>query len=134
MNGIQEIPVLPVADPGPLEVFCGGVLNKLGPFRGAKVPDGVHVVVFSQHSGQVVPVPRQNVDHTSWKVRRVKNLQRKVGGCYFNAQSTVSIITGRNTINLINKSKSPHTVPDMLQSLFGKVLENMKYNEPGRQK
>ena len=43
----------------------------------------------------------------------------------FNAQSTVSVIAVRNTINLF-KSQSLFTVPDISQSLFGDVLEEKK--------
>ena len=76
LKAIPKIPVLSIADPGPLQVFCRCMLNKLGPFCGAKVPDGMHIVVFSQYAGQVVPVPCQNVDHASRNIGRVKNLQK----------------------------------------------------------
>ena len=43
----------------------------------------------------------------------------------FNAQSSISVTAVRNTIHLIT-SQSLLTVPDISQSLFGEVLENMK--------
>ena len=52
---------------------------------------------------------------------------------FFNAQSTVSVITGRNTIHLIT-SQSLFTVPDISQYLFAEDLEKTKQNEPGMQK
>ena len=42
----------------------------------------------------------------------------------FNAQSIVSVISGRNTIHLIT-CHSLLTVPDISQYLFGEVLEKM---------
>ena len=51
----------------------------------------------------------------------------------FNAQSTISVISRRNKITLIT-SQSDFTVPDIPQSLLGEVWEQMKQNEPGKQK
>ena len=48
----------------------------------------------------------------------------------FNAQSTVSVISGRNTIHLITSKGLSFTQLDILQSLFGE----MKQNEPERHK
>ena len=46
---------------------------------------------------------------------------------------TVLVISGRNTIHLIT-GQSFLTIPDNSQSLYGEVLEKMKYNEPEMQK
>ena len=48
----------------------------------------------------------------------------------FNAQSTISLIWGRNTIHQIT-NQNLFTIPDTSQSLFGQVLDTMMSNELG---
>ena len=51
---------------------------------------------------------------------------------YFNVQSAILVISGRNTIYVII-SQSLFIVPDILESLFGEVLDEMKWNELERE-
>ena len=48
-----------------------------------------------------------------------------VGNWVLNAQSTVSVVSGRNTIHQTT-SQSNFTVPDTSQSLYGESLFNVR--------
>ena len=65
LHAVKPVSTLTVVHKGAFNVDCGGPLHKFVPFRGAKVPHGLHILVLQQVFGQMIPVTRYDVNNTA---------------------------------------------------------------------
>lgn len=75
----SPVPGLTIVDPGPLNIFRWGVLDKSRSLRRPKVPDGLHVLVLRQVLRKVISITCDDVDHATRKIGSVENLGKNLG-------------------------------------------------------
>ncbi len=68
---VHQIARQSVADPRPLHIGGGLVLDVITVFHRAEVPGRVHIIVLDESLGQVVAVACDYVGHTARQVERI---------------------------------------------------------------
>lgn len=80
LSGIGPITGLTVVDKSALEVAARELLNVVASDGRSKVPDGIDVHVLGEHLDERITVSSDDVDHSTWDVRRLKDLVEVGGG------------------------------------------------------